>query len=265
MQTSATDLCSEIHLDSFLYSATTFSHLYVVHCNTASRTMLQIQLQCHLLVTFPTALLQTQTCSVQINKHVLFLHTEWWMFTKTSQPWTRSWLVHQINALAIHLHLWVPMESHQKNTGGAMYAAPSTAQISLSAMIHPVVGGQPIQQREDRPGVTSLRVNWKMIRDSCSQWQKTGNILQRADILALACLQSWVRPQRSKGDQERENEKIKVEGERIPQWIATPVLGLYFKACFRLDMPGALKWITGENRKLISSQGPLDKSWLPLV
>lgn len=50
-------------------------------------------------------------------------------------------------------------DTFQKNTGGTKCVAQSSSQMSLSllAMIHPVVGGQPAQQRKDGPGVTCLR------------------------------------------------------------------------------------------------------------
>lgn len=109
MQTSATNLHNERHLDSFLYSASTLRILLMQHgikdnaANTAAVSSAH---------TFPTNLFcrekkQTWCSYVQGGEQSQTLQ----------QPWTHSWLLHLINTLAVHLHpesLWtIILEKHR--------------------------------------------------------------------------------------------------------------------------------------------------------
>lgn len=64
------------------------------------------------------------------------------------------------------------METRLENTGGAKCDAQFTAQISAEAVCRDSPSGgdgrtPDLPKREDRPGVTSLRVKWKMISRRC--------------------------------------------------------------------------------------------------
>lgn len=133
------------------------------------------------------------------DKQTCTIHTQSGECSQTLQhSWIRPWLVHQINVLAIHLHLVSPCGLHHLKT---TLVAQSLSQNllhkslwALCAMIQRVVGGQLMHQREDGPGVKSLRLNCKMIggslynREVMTYTAETVNI-SAANISALACLQ----------------------------------------------------------------------------
>lgn len=156
--------------------------------------------------------------------------------------------MHQINALAIHLHPRVPVETHLRKTLVAQSLSHDLVHKLASACRDPPSGGwttDPTKEGWARCNVPEGENDLKHISEDLYCWEKLLSVGRLTKLRKATEITN-------KEDQEKEKVGIKVEGESIPQWSLTPVLRLYYKACFRLDTPSALKWVTVKSRKQFS-------------